>query len=820
MDARNPPGPARPAPPRFLPPYRPSSIPPFRWPRRCRWGPRATPRGRTSHRSRCRCPGSPSAAPCCGRAATPSLSTRPRPLCRCSRARCASTGRRPTAAQTTSLSAVTCTGGGSSCFHRSRRSPFPPIPPLPGPGPDATEAGTVAAAASSPDAGAQALDQTDIPIFARSRYHSYLKITQVTAPAIVIRPRPCTVTLVAEQFDYTHPPAGQFKGSFPAAASRTVTLSLTAGPSLSGRWSHLRRTLDRGRRRQGRGDAALGVAVLPARHGRDRHADGAVAPQPVPDGAGGTEFFDTIYAKHGWRAHVVSDQTGVPVPPGVTPNDCWIVGQPARPDDRASQPGDQPGHRVADPPHRRSGQARLQPRGDVRPDRRAAGGRAPASPTTATRPATRRTSAPRQNQKQRDVPRAFLRSATHEITHTFNQIHQEQETAADNSIMTTTPSVADVLGGPTTGAPGVFPDQINLAREHHGAPPPQPHARPGDPARRLAVRVAGSAARSRRPPTATTSTRPSSTSTVTVGPAERVVLGAAGRAVLDADQPQRPGRWWCPTTWPRGAVRRDHDHRLGGWRRDVPAVRRSPATRPKLAELAPGESVSAEHRVFWSHGRLRLPAAGPLPRRRRGDLVRGRDVRSGGECAEVYVDFPTHGTDNEAAGLMMHSEVGKWVALGGEAYHLTEATRRLLELADAERSRGRRGCVPTGCWPSLEGLLPDPERVAGGRVPMATAVADGAATCGDPPARPPPRDAVGRGCHDELRSGATAGDGRGPDGRADRHLHRRPARCGSTAPPVPRPATSRSSSSSALRPGARSSTCASPSPVAGSTGSR
>ena len=33
------------------------------------------------------------------------------------------------------------------------------------------------------------------------------------------------------------------------------------------------------------------------------------------------------------------------------------------------------------------------------------------------------------NKKQRDVPRAFLRSATHELTHTLNQIHQEQETA-------------------------------------------------------------------------------------------------------------------------------------------------------------------------------------------------------------------------------------------------------------------------------------------------------------------------------------------------------------------------------------------------------
>jgi hypothetical protein len=49
------------------------------------------------------------------------------------------------------------------------------------------------------------------------------------------------------------------------------------------------------------------------------------------------------------------------------------------------------------------------------------------------------------------------------LGHGFNQIHQEQKAGADNSIMTTTPSVADVLGGP----PGVFPDDINLAFNEH-----------------------------------------------------------------------------------------------------------------------------------------------------------------------------------------------------------------------------------------------------------------------------------------------------------------------------------------------------------------
>ena len=69
------------------------------------------------------------------------------------------------------------------------------------------------------------------------------------------------------------------------------------------------------------------------------------------------------------------------------------------------------------------------------------------------------------------------------MTHTLNQIHQEQETAADNSIMTTTPSVADVLGGPATGAarrvPGPDQSGVNTTVRHHLNHMPDPVIRPG-----------------------------------------------------------------------------------------------------------------------------------------------------------------------------------------------------------------------------------------------------------------------------------------------------------------------------------------------------
>ena len=96
----------------------------------------------------------------------------------------------------------------------------------------------------------------------------------------------------------------------------------------------------------------------------------------------------------------------------------------------------------------------------------------------AIRPRTRQTQSLQQEAARRAACVASQRDP-HELTHTLNQIHQEQETAADNSIMTTTPSVADVLGGAATGEPGVFRDQIKLAQNTNVAGSSEPHAGPG-----------------------------------------------------------------------------------------------------------------------------------------------------------------------------------------------------------------------------------------------------------------------------------------------------------------------------------------------------
>lgn len=579
------------------------------------------------------------------------------------------------------------------------------LPPVPTSGTDVS----VAATASSPDADPVDLTPNPIPIFPRARYHSYLKVISMTGPALVPKPRHCPVTAVLEQYDYTQPAAGSFKGSFPATPSRTVTLSLTAdaplpvgNPSFTGRWSEA--GVDRG---------AVAVRwVSPFFRRATVEMDtltGAIAPLPV-----GSEFFDTIYAKHGWQLKVITDQTGIAVPAGVNPTDCWQAGElhnlmTANRDPATNLDAEWRVHLIVVPAKLGCGRGVMYDQIGVPREGCASfsDDGYPSGDSSNFGVAV--------DKKQRDIPRAFLRSATHEITHTFNQIHQEQETTADNSIMTTTPSVADVLGGPTTGAPGVFPDQINLAVNttvrHHLNHMPDPVIRPGGWPFASWFGTSVPQATDRH------DFAPSEVELVVSGPAASVVLGEpfelswtmtnrTDDSLIVPNDVTLEGQFASMTITDAAGTARDF--------RPFVIL----CDRVRLAELESGGSVSASHRVFWSSGGF----AFPRPGRYRVDVAvtwsaRGVPVRLAG-TTDVYVDYPTTATDNDAAGLMLNAEVGKWVALGGNAYHLTEATRRLTELAAAQDSDGGGPRLLAG----LSGLLPDADRVR-------AAESDG----GDPP---------------------------------------------------------------------------------------
>ena len=547
-----------------------------------------------------------------------------------------------------------------------------------------------------------------IPIFARSKYHSYLRVTGVRIPTGGPLHSPCQITLVAEQYDYTQPPAGQFKGTFPTTPSRTVTMklspatapvpfSLTGGPYFKGRL--LVGGVDKGSvtlawvskyyRR-----ASIEIDVLA----------GAIAPAPVPDGSGGTEYFDTIFARTGWQLRVIQDQTNVPVPAGVTPTNCWSSADLHNLMSTVHQATDLDKEwRI----HLSVVPAKLGCSRGVMFDMIATPREGCASFSDDGYPVGDSGNfGVAANKKQRDIARAFLRSATHEITHTFNQIHQEIETSADNSIMTTTPSVADVLGGPATGAPGVFPDQINLVHNatvrNHLNHMPDPVIRPGGwpfsswfptgspqaadqhqfDSTELSLDVTSATDHlALGQPLDLSWTLKNESGGPLVAPNDVSVEALfATVTVTDAEGRERPMRAFV--------VRCDH---------------------AKLAPLEPGASVTAGTKLFWA-------AAGfafERPGRYHVQVVVAWSAQgvpvgvSGG--VDVFVDYPHSAADNQAAGLVLNAEVGKWVALGGGAYHLDEACRRLLALED-HAAAGDAG--PTRVVEGFADLMPNRDRAA------------------------------------------------------------------------------------------------------------
>jgi hypothetical protein len=56
----------------------------------------------------------------------------------------------------------------------------------------------------------------------------------------------------------------------------------------------------------------------------------------------------------------------------------------------------------------------------------------------------------------------------------------------------------------------------------------------------------------------------------------------------------------------------------------------------------------------------------------------------------VWVNFPQTQLDNDAAAELLHPEVGKYVALGGGANHLTEAVERLSRVMGVTEEAGDR----------------------------------------------------------------------------------------------------------------------------------
>ena len=525
-----------------------------------------------------------------------------------------------------------------------------------------------------------------IPIYARDKYFSYLKVTGSTkSPPFTTGP--CLLTLTAQEYVYTQPPAGSFNGTFPAApGTRTVVIKLSPAPAPAGfSGPYFDGKLFEGGAEKGAFSMGWVSNFFRKATVEVDTLTGAVAPPasvPALSG-GGTESIRTVYATAGWDMNVIFDQTNVPVPAGVTPTDCWSAANLHALMLNARNPATNLDtewhiHLLVVPAKLTCGRGVMYDTIGV-PREGVASFSDDGYPVADS--SNFGTAA---NQKQRNVPRAFLRSASHELGHGFNQIHQEQEGGADNSIMTTTPSVADVLGGPATGAPGVFPDNINLGFNdhvrHHLVHFPDVVVRPGG--------MTFGTGHSSTAPEADKERHYFSENELEckATPAEaRVDLGeplvltwelinkSSAALPVPSDIRVEAQHTYITVIGPSGVSKS-----MASFAIETGAV--------KIKPLGPQQRLSASTRVFWS---ARDGFAFETPGRHLIE-VRILWAISGAKLGvktstEVWVNYPQSPADNDAAANLLHPEVGMYVALGGRATHLKEAVARLERTFASER---------------------------------------------------------------------------------------------------------------------------------------
>lgn len=516
-----------------------------------------------------------------------------------------------------------------------------------------------------------AAPQPFIPIKPRNRYFSYLRVVGISGPPVITtqlaRFGPivppifnfCTITLTVEEFRYTHPTAGQATGSFPGTPTRTLVFVLSKaavpagfpGPAFEGD------VFENGVRLPLKVSLVWVSTFFRRAHLELENVTGVAIPGNV-----GANSFRSTFAKAGWDLTVVQGDTNIALPGGVSPSwsraelhafmlanrnpaanldrewHTYHVSVPLvlTPDSAFGVMFDQ----IAD--EREGACSFIQAFTGIHNDNR-----------------------------------ARLRSAIHEMGHVFNQLHLSGENLADdNSIMTPSLGVLAVI----QGAGGTYPDDINFAfnahNRHHLIHAPDVVVRPGGEdftfghgggfapeaqddakARGIALRVAASD--------------------------ERLQLGQP--LIVKVELVNGGAK---PVSVP--AIFGTDLHNVSI------VVRRAGREERRIRsfvlichedlyrDLAPGKSITWEEVVYWDRNGVVFPDPG-----RYVVSVEARWFERGQPLAaeafsDVWVDYPLTEKDNAVAAALLDDEVGKYVALGGNAVHLKRAVARIAEAKRVE----------------------------------------------------------------------------------------------------------------------------------------
>ena len=543
-----------------------------------------------------------------------------------------------------------------------------------------------------------------IPIYARDKYYSYLEGVSALLTSLTRPGQPCRFSLTFDEFVYQHPASG-FDGDFPAAADRRVRMELSETA-----------TADYYTGRLYEGDTELGSLTLCWVSSFFRRAElhvheleGAVMPQPVPNAAGtGNEDFDTVFETAGWHLSVTRHDDAVALPDSLNgvqdPDDCWNPDFDNMHDLMDSLPGYDSSvldrrwkaYLVAIPADLGCSRGWMFDTGggDVNEIAREGAVTHSDDGYPSTDNASYGTA---EDELQRDHPRAFLRSAAHEVGHTFNQIHQNFEGGNDNSIMTVTPSVSNVLDA----AGEDFPDDIDLTFNatvrRHLIHLPDPAVRPG------AMDFFGTAVTA---PEADTNFFDEEDLELEIDLPRRASLGEPLRL-----------RWRVTNRMedalpvPEQVDAEHHVARVSvtgptGEIRFMKPTRGRACSAGRVSALDPTESRQAQTLLFWSRNGFAFESPG----RHRVDLMLLWEIDGlpvGVRASRwVWVDYPVDEDANRVAELMLDDDVGRFIANGGNARY-EEGLARVRSVIE---SHGKHSAVEV-----LRDLVDRSEKRAGSK---------------------------------------------------------------------------------------------------------
>ncbi len=512
----------------------------------------------------------------------------------------------------------------------------------------------------------------DIPVYARNQYYSYLKVTNIQRSPLLTT-GPCELTLTIEEYVYIQPPAGSFNGSFPGTPSRTFTIVLLPQPAPAGfTSSYFTGKLFEGGIEQG--SITMGWVSSFFRKAKLEidTVTGATAPQPVTIN-GTINSFESIFNNAGWDLDVRYDQTnladnytnGTGVwsrsdlhalmesvrKPWTDLDTEWRAHLLCVPKIAGAWGVMYDSGSIDDPPHREGAATNSHAK---LPDLSKYGSA--------------------KGKLFKDAPGGvYLRSATHEVGHIFNLYHSSLtsygEPGIDATVMTGTANIA------STSSLGQFPENIefrfNDHDRHHLIHFPDPVVRPG-------AMNFGEGHSTTIPEVGTDRTYflQEELELRVTAESERIKLGEPLRLE------------WTLTNRAKESITVPDDIGVEAQHAIITVAdssgqeRRMPSfviqtEQVSLQDLKPAEERKANTWVFWSSRGFAFQTPGK-------HMISVRIVWniSGIPCAvrasvDVWVDYPTSEKDNNVLSLLMHSEVGKLVALGGSAHHLKDAVSRI-----------------------------------------------------------------------------------------------------------------------------------------------